>query len=43
MFGTDSEEVLAALGARLGEPDLTVGPQRYVTSCRWGRLVRGRR
>jgi hypothetical protein len=28
-FGTDAGEVLAAVAARLGEPDLTVGPQRY--------------
>lgn len=28
-FGTDADEVLAAVTARLGEPDLTVGPQRY--------------
>ena len=29
-FGTDADEVLAAVGARFGEPDLTLGPQRYV-------------
>lgn len=29
-FGTDADEVLAAVAARLGEPDLTLGPQRYV-------------
>ena len=28
-FGTDADEVLAAVAARFGEPDLTVGPQRY--------------
>lgn len=29
-FGTDAAEVLAAVSARLGEPDLTVGPRAYV-------------
>ncbi len=29
-FGTDADEVVAAVSAQLGEPDLTLGPQRYV-------------
>ena len=28
-FGTDAADVLAAVTARFGEPDLTVGPRRY--------------
>ena len=28
-FGADPDEVLAAVGTHFGEPDLTVGPQRY--------------
>lgn len=28
-FGTDADDVLAVLTTRLGEPDLTLGPQRY--------------
>ena len=28
-FGTDAADVLAAVAARFGEPDLTVGPRRY--------------
>ncbi|HEX6248319.1 MAG TPA: hypothetical protein VFZ64_10650 [Nocardioidaceae bacterium] len=28
-FGTDAEDVLAAVTARFGEPDLSVGPQQY--------------
>jgi hypothetical protein len=28
-FGTDAEEVLAAVSARFGEPDLSLGPQHY--------------
>ena len=29
-FGVDADEVVAAVSAQLGEPDLTEGPQRYV-------------
>jgi len=29
-FGADPDEVLAAVADRIGEPDLTLGPQRYV-------------
>ncbi len=29
-FGTDAEDVLAAAVARFGEPEITVGPQRYI-------------
>lgn len=28
-FGTDADDVLGAVTARFGEPDLTVGPKRY--------------
>ena len=29
-FGADADEVVAAVSARLGEPDLSVAPRRYV-------------